>query len=89
MQARRERDELAFEVGELRVLRAQFSALMTTLEEAVAQRQALARICARTGAHPLPASAPGPGLAPATSAPGLGPRLPHLHRDWAFPGIGG
>ena len=23
------------------------------------------------------------GLAPATSAPGLGPPLPHLHRDWA------
>jgi hypothetical protein len=25
-------------------------------------------------------------LAPATSAPGLGPPLPHLHRDWARPG---
>ena len=25
------------------------------------------------------------GLAPATSAPGVGPPLPHLHRDWAHP----
>ncbi len=39
--AQRERDELAFEVGELRMMREQFSALMKTLEEAVAQRQAL------------------------------------------------
>jgi hypothetical protein len=27
----------------------------------------------------------GTGPAPATSAPGLGPTLPHLHRDWARP----
>jgi hypothetical protein len=27
----------------------------------------------------------GTGLAPATSAPGLGSPLPHLHRDWARP----
>jgi hypothetical protein len=34
-----------------------------------------AHICAGTGT----------GLAPATSAPGLGWPLPHLHRDWAHP----
>jgi hypothetical protein len=28
----------------------------------------------------------GTGLTPATSAPGLGSPLPHLHRDWAHPG---
>ena len=27
----------------------------------------------------------GTGLTPATSAPGLGSPLPHLHRDWARP----
>jgi hypothetical protein len=27
----------------------------------------------------------GTGLTPATSAPGLGSPLPHLHRDWAHP----
>ena len=29
--------------------------------------------------------APGIGLTPPTSAPGLGSRLPHLRRDWAHP----
>jgi hypothetical protein len=28
----------------------------------------------------------GTGLTPATSAPGVGPPRPHLHRDWAHPG---
>ena len=43
--------------------------------------------------RPMPASrdwasahiCTGTGLAPATSAPGMGSPLPHLHRDWARP----
>ena len=35
------------------------------------------------GANARPTS--GLGLAPATSAPGLGAPLPHLHREWAHP----
>jgi hypothetical protein len=39
----------------------------------------------RDWAHRPPFRITGTGLAPATSAPGLGSPPPHLHRDWARP----
>jgi hypothetical protein len=41
-------------------------------------------LCTRTGLAPCHICAR-TGPTPATSAPGLGPPLPHLHQDWVHP----